>query len=161
MGQILVKGFTEYRVFPLKLSKAFFVALIFGEEKVPSDTLVESYLLFLNKCDRRVMENALKGSLDDDDYDALIDILDREGSHSIPSMHFILSESGNMVKTLASSLCVENEFQNEECTSRDTPFLSCPSRSLRTLVVLSYPSGSAHSVCMSCKLFSYWFVVFS
>ena len=99
MGRILVKGFTEYRVFPLKLSEAFFVALIFGDEKVPSETLVESYLLFLNECDRRVMENALKGSLNDEDYDALIDILDREGSHSIPSMRFILSEvweySGN------------------------------------------------------------------
>ena len=84
VGRILVKGYIEHRVFPLKLAEPFFVALLFGEEAISPDVLIKSYLLYLNDSDRVVVQNALDGQMSEEDRESFIDILDREGSHTIP-----------------------------------------------------------------------------
>ena len=60
------------------------MALLFGEEAISPDVLIKSYLLYLNDSDRVVVQNALDGQMSEEDRESFIDILDREGSHTIP-----------------------------------------------------------------------------
>lgn len=44
IGRILLKGYKDHGFFPIKLSLAFTVCLIFGENKVTTEMLIESFL---------------------------------------------------------------------------------------------------------------------
>ncbi|MGH0161452.1 UNVERIFIED_CONTAM: hypothetical protein FKN15_063726 [Acipenser sinensis] len=86
VGRILVKGFSDHKVFPLKLAPAFFIALMFGEEAVLPEELLDSFFLYLSDSDRQVLQLAMSGQLSDDDKEVFEDILDQEGCHSILQM---------------------------------------------------------------------------
>lgn len=85
IGRILAKGFIDQGYFPLRLASAFTTALIFGEHAVSTDLLFESLLLYLGRCDRDLVTTALKGNIDSDGQDELIDLLDRLGVTVVPT----------------------------------------------------------------------------
>lgn len=78
-----IKGFQDY--FPCRLAQAFTVALLFGEQSVTPDLLFESFLLYLSKEDRDLVNKALQEDLDDEEKDELTDLLDRMGVQSVPT----------------------------------------------------------------------------
>ena len=47
VGRILLKGFTDHAVFPLKLNKAFTIGLINGEEHVIPENLLDSFMSYI------------------------------------------------------------------------------------------------------------------
>ena len=67
VGWILVKGYMEHKVFPMKLATAFFVALLFGEEQVTPDVLLSSFMRYLCDADRSAVHSSLDGSLTEDE----------------------------------------------------------------------------------------------
>lgn len=67
------------------LAQAFTVALLFGEQSVTPDLLFESFLLYLSKEDRDLVNKALQEDLDDEEKDELTDFLDRMGVQSVPT----------------------------------------------------------------------------
>ena len=85
IGRILLKGFQDHSYFPCRLSPAFAVSLIFGENEVSDDVLFESLLLFVNQSDRKLITTALKEDLSEDDRDELIDLLDRLDVTALPT----------------------------------------------------------------------------
>ena len=86
VGRILLKGFVDTGVYPLQLSFAFSVAVIFGESNVNADMLYESLRMYLSESDRRVVDTVLAGGeLDRDDRDDFLDLLSRVNAHAVPS----------------------------------------------------------------------------
>ncbi|KAK7944967.1 hypothetical protein WMY93_000695 [Mugilogobius chulae] len=85
IGRILVKGFQDCGYFPCRLAQAFTVALLFGEKNVSPDLLFESFLLYISKEDRDLVNKALQHNFDDldEEKEDLIDFLDRMGVQSI------------------------------------------------------------------------------
>lgn len=84
VGRILVKGYTDQGYFPLRLAPAFTTALLFGEHAVPTDTLFESFRMYLSQSERDLIDLALKEDLEDEAQDELLDMLDRLGVKIIP-----------------------------------------------------------------------------
>ena len=85
IGRILSKGYSDHNIFPVQLAPAFLIAVMFGEETVSTEDLLETFLLFLSPLERATVKQALQGDvLSDDEQDIFEDILDREGCHSIP-----------------------------------------------------------------------------
>lgn len=87
IGRILLKGFQDHGYFPCRLSPAFAVSLIFGENEVSDDVLLESLLMFVNQSDRELITTALKEDLSEDDRDELIDLLDRFDVTALPTQN--------------------------------------------------------------------------
>ncbi|KAL2088710.1 hypothetical protein ACEWY4_015609 [Coilia grayii] len=85
IGRILLKGFQDHGYFPCRLSPAFTVSLIFGENEVSDYVLFESLLLFVSQSDRNLITTALKEDLSEDDRDELIDLLDRLDVTALPT----------------------------------------------------------------------------
>ncbi|XP_069125428.1 uncharacterized protein [Argopecten irradians] len=87
VGRILTKGYIEHGVLPLMLAPVFMHAMLFGEESVTSESLMDSFALYLSNTDRDIVHSAMADldSLDDDDRDDLIDLLDRMGSKRVPA----------------------------------------------------------------------------
>lgn len=85
IGRILLKGFQDHGYFPCRLSPAFAVSLIFGENEVSDDVLFESLLMFVSQSDRKLITTALKEDLSEDDQDELIDLLDRLDVTALPT----------------------------------------------------------------------------
>ena len=91
VGRILLKGYQESSIYPLELSFAFSVAIIYSETELSGDILLESLRMFLPSTDRKVIDKALSGiTLDADDNDDFIDLLSRVNCHTIPSKDELL-----------------------------------------------------------------------
>lgn len=84
IARVLAKGMIDAKVFPLQIAKAFIMAVFFGEESVPPEDLMSSFLLYLSEYERKAVESLLKGTGTEEEKDIVIDILDREGSHQLP-----------------------------------------------------------------------------
>ena len=84
IGRILVKGYRDAKVFPMRMAEAFMVAVVFGEHAVTPQHLIESFSLFLNESERTSFMACVEGNVAEEQKDILIDILEREGSHSLP-----------------------------------------------------------------------------
>lgn len=91
IGRILLKGFQDHGYFPCRLSPAFAVSLIFGENEVSDDLLLESLIMFVSQSDREIMTTALKEDLSEDDRDELIDLLDRLDVTVLPTQNNLKS----------------------------------------------------------------------
>ena len=52
VGRILSKGFIDHGVFPLKMCKVFLIAMIFGEDKVTSDQMLDSFLNYVTETEK-------------------------------------------------------------------------------------------------------------
>ena len=73
-GKIVSHAYSQHRVFPSALAKAFFEMLIF--ESVRDETLIESYKNFLTVNERNLLISALSGtSLNQNDTQELWDAL--------------------------------------------------------------------------------------
>ena len=64
------------------LSQAFIASVLFGENAVPEETLLKSFLNYIAKDEEAVVAEALKGNLD---VNELIDVLDRFGCRKVPT----------------------------------------------------------------------------
>ena len=85
VGRILLKGFTDAGVYPIQLSYAFSVAVIFGESALTSEMLLRSFRMYLGEADRNIIDTALNGEeMDDDSKDEFMDLLSRVDCHTIP-----------------------------------------------------------------------------
>ena len=86
VGRILSKGFIDHGVFPLKMCKVFLIAMIFGEDKVTSDQMLDSLLNYVTETEKNVIQKALQGTdLDDEDQEEFEDMLSRMDCRSVPS----------------------------------------------------------------------------
>ena len=76
IGNILGRGFLDANYFPTRISRAFIIYCLFGD--VPNDITLRSFLEFLWKTERDVVNAALKGSppniYEDEEF---IDVLER------------------------------------------------------------------------------------
>jgi len=84
VGRIWVKGFLDHGVMPAKLSMAFILACITGIESVDTDILMSSFMNFLPPIERSAVENALRGRMEEEDQEDLLDLFTRMGSHFLP-----------------------------------------------------------------------------
>ena len=90
IGRILSKGYKDHKVFPLALAPVFFIGMMFGEEMVSPEELLNSYYLFVSESDRDVLQSAIMGNLkDEDDKDILLELLEQEGVRYVPSNEHI------------------------------------------------------------------------
>lgn len=84
IGRILLKGYKDHNIFPLHLAKAFVVGLIFGEEAVTENILLESYKHYLPETEWEILDRAQKYALNGEEQEELLSILTDIGSTSIP-----------------------------------------------------------------------------
>ena len=92
IGQILVKGYIDHRVFPINFAPVFIIALILSEDAVNVDDLLKSFKLFLNNLDREIIEIVMSrgtSGLSSEDQDAFLELLDRYGCQHIPQEHTV------------------------------------------------------------------------
>lgn len=85
VGRIWAKGLLDHGVIPVKLSKAFTVACIYGMDSVDVDVLMSSFLNYIPDVERSAVERVLQGSLEESDKDDLLDLFTRMGSHVLPN----------------------------------------------------------------------------
>lgn len=85
VGRIWVKGLIDHGVMPVQLSKAFILACTHGIDCVDEAVLMSSFLNYLPLVERSAVERALKGLIDENNEDDLLDLFTRMGSHSLPS----------------------------------------------------------------------------
>lgn len=104
IGRILAKGLRDHDVFPLQMAPAFFQALVFGEESISPEDLTDSFLRFLSDVDSAAVRAAMAGHLSDDEKEIFEDLLDREGSHTIPEDDQVLP----VIRQLAHKCMVQN-----------------------------------------------------
>ncbi|XP_059191657.1 uncharacterized protein LOC131973627 [Centropristis striata] len=82
IGRILMKGYKDHGFFPIKLSLAFTVCLIHGENKVTEEMLFESFLRFVTPFEKDIVNAVLEGRPYSEDD--LLDMLSRMGGHTAP-----------------------------------------------------------------------------
>ncbi|XP_063767224.1 uncharacterized protein LOC134883048 [Eleginops maclovinus] len=111
IGRILLKGFQDHGYFPCRLSPAFAVSLIFGENEVSDDVLFESLLLFVCQSDRKLITTALKEDLSEDDRDELIDLLDRMDVTALPTRNNL---KGILLKVAHKQLIQKPRYASEK-----------------------------------------------
>ena len=85
VGRILLKGFTDHAVFPLKLNKAFTIALIHGEEHVSPEMLLDSFMSYICPADRDLIKQIMSEGVKEEMKEDFIDFLDRFGCKLIPT----------------------------------------------------------------------------
>jgi hypothetical protein len=85
VGRILVKGFVDHKVFPVQLSFAFVVVLIFGEAAVTNEVFLHSLLSFVGPAEKSMLQNILSaGTIDGDVYDEFVDFLSCMDCRQVP-----------------------------------------------------------------------------
>ena len=69
--RILVKGYSECRFFPYRLSQVFLIACLFGESNVTSPLLHDSFKNYLSHSEDSIVDACLNNSVhcDDDEFD--------------------------------------------------------------------------------------------
>ncbi|MGH0135161.1 UNVERIFIED_CONTAM: hypothetical protein FKN15_001101 [Acipenser sinensis] len=85
VGRILLKGYLDQSYFPIQLSLAFAVGLVYGESEITPRILMVSFLRYIAPFEKDIITSALDGSIGADDQDELLDILSRMGCHTVPS----------------------------------------------------------------------------
>lgn len=84
IARIVVKGYFQVGYFPARLSKCFFIDMLFGEDLVAGELLLESFLVYLSKDERELVKLALHDSMNDEEKEEWVDFLDRFGCRCIP-----------------------------------------------------------------------------
>ncbi|MGH0129852.1 UNVERIFIED_CONTAM: hypothetical protein FKN15_039996 [Acipenser sinensis] len=85
VGRILLKGYLDQSYFPIQLSLAFAVGLVYGESEITPGILMASFLRYIAPFEKDIITSTLDGSIGADDQDELLDILSRMGCHTVPS----------------------------------------------------------------------------
>jgi hypothetical protein len=85
IAQILVKGYSELKFFPVKLNKVFMFSTLFESEKIPDELLMESFLGYVSKDERDLINTAIKDDdLNDSQEKEWLDFLLRFDCRTIP-----------------------------------------------------------------------------
>lgn len=84
VGRILVKGYQQVNFFPVKLNKVFTTACLFGESAVTNELLMASFLAYLSKDERELVDLSLSEKLVKEQEDEWLDLLDRFGCKNVP-----------------------------------------------------------------------------
>ena len=85
-ARILVKGYKEVKFFPVKLSKAFIFATLFEEKQLPDQLLLDSFLAYVSKDERDLINAALSGDeLNEEQNEQWNNFLDRFSSKRVPA----------------------------------------------------------------------------
>ena len=69
IARILVKGYQDVKFFPVKLNKVFLFAVLFDGRDMPEEMLLNSFLKYVSKDERDLIETALKDELDESQDD--------------------------------------------------------------------------------------------
>lgn len=87
IGRIIAKGKLDLGYFPIMLSPAFIISVLFGEKEVCEETLLNSFYRYLPPGDEVLVREAFKASEGEDAFDdeELIDLLDRYGCRKRPT----------------------------------------------------------------------------
>ena len=92
VARILAKGYLDLGYFPCMLSQAFIISVMFGEDKVPEDILLQSLKKYIAKNEEEVISEALEGNVGDcTDASELLDVLDRLGCRKLPTRENVRS----------------------------------------------------------------------
>ena len=75
MARILLYGYFKEGVYPITLSPVFLGCTILGEDRVSNQVLVESFMAYIVKDEREVVNNCLKNASEIADNDDLLDVL--------------------------------------------------------------------------------------
>ena len=106
LGEIITHAFVQYNVFPIRIAKATFKYLIAGE--VNDDTLLDSFLLYIDKHER----NVVKKLLDDiEQFDQIAknivwDVLMDCGVNGIPTK----KNFGELIIQAAKNVLIKKSF---------------------------------------------------
>jgi hypothetical protein len=85
IARILVKGYSELKLFPVKLNKVFMFSTMSESEKIPDELLMESFLGYVSKDERDLINTAIKDDdLDDNQEKEWLDFLERFDCRTIP-----------------------------------------------------------------------------
>ncbi|XP_035805800.1 uncharacterized protein LOC118470554 [Amphiprion ocellaris] len=113
IGRIWVKGLLDHGVFPVRISKAFILACIYGIDSVDADTLMTSFLNNLPPLERAAVEKALQGSMEESDEEDLLDLFVRMGSHCLPPKNNIKPA----IQTMAHKVILQEPKYIVDCFS--------------------------------------------
>ena len=82
--RILVKGYSQFKFFPVKLNKVFMLSIL-ESEKIPDEMLMELFLGYVSKDERDLINIALKdGGLNDNQQKEWLDFLETFDCRTIP-----------------------------------------------------------------------------
>jgi hypothetical protein len=87
IARILVKGYIEVKFFPVKMSKVFISAVLFNEEEITKDLMIDSFLCYISSDERNLVKEILTNEkLTDEQNEEWKDFLERFGSRKIPKV---------------------------------------------------------------------------
>ena len=82
--RILVKGYEDAKVFPIKLSKVFVSTLLFDKEVITNDLMLESFLSYISSDEKDLVTEAFKNEeLSEEQNEEWEEFLERFGSRKI------------------------------------------------------------------------------
>ena len=85
IARILVKGYQDVKFFPVKLNKVFLFAVLFDSRDMPEEMLLNSFLKYVSKDERDLIETALKDELDESQDDEWMGFLERFECRTVPT----------------------------------------------------------------------------
>ena len=85
IARIFVKGYKDANVFPIKLSKVFICTVLFNEEVITNDLMLESFLSYISSDEKDLVTEALNNDeLSEEQNEEWEKFLERFGSPKIP-----------------------------------------------------------------------------
>ena len=84
IARIIVKGYQQVGLFPIKLSKAFTTVCLFSEEAVKEDLLLKSFLAYLSSDERELVNLSLNGQLGEEQENEWLDLLESFDFKTVP-----------------------------------------------------------------------------
>ena len=86
---ILVKGYKDVNVFPIKLCRVFISTVLFNDVEITNDLMIDSFLSYVSSDEKNLITDALENdSLSEEQNEEWEDFLERFGSCKMPSFGF-------------------------------------------------------------------------
>lgn len=83
---MLVKGYKEVNVFPIKLCRVFICSVLFNEAEITNDLMISSFLSYISSDEKDLVTEAPDNdTLNEEQSEEWEDFLERFGSRKIPS----------------------------------------------------------------------------
>ena len=80
-----MKGYQDVKFSPVKLNKIFLFAALFDSRDMPEEMLLNSFLKYVSKDERDLIETALKDELDESQDDEWMGFLERFECRTVPT----------------------------------------------------------------------------
>lgn len=71
LARVFLKGYTQERYFPIKISQVFMCSCLFGEDSVSEEIYLDSFLKYVSNSEADVIQKAFSKSIGVDDEDLL------------------------------------------------------------------------------------------